>query len=162
MPEIENVPQSTPKKNVYNLDTMLNETDRENLQDMSLPLPSEVIKEGNYDLVLERIKMLNRQCGQHTGKRSKKDEREKQMFKSRRETLEMYEMSLKDQMKSLKYKTGEGLRKRKVYKMKRGKGRPKKYPDTKFYNSVPMILCKNLNKHVSSKRSRKHTVLTIL
>ena len=115
-PRIENVPQSTPKRNasdfVIDLDKMLSETDRENLQDMSLPLPSEVIKQGNYEFILEQLKTLNRQCGQFTGKKSKKDEKEKQVYKSRRETLEMYKMSLDEQMKALKYKSGEGLRKR--------------------------------------------------
>src|SRR6267154_272412 len=138
-PRIENVPQSTPKRNVsdyfIDLDKMLSETDRENLQDMSLPLPSEVIKQGNYEFILEQLKKLNRQCGQFTGKKSKKDEKEKQIYKSRRETLEMYKMSLEEQMKALKYKTGEGLRKRKLYQLKRGRGCPKKYPDTKFYNN---------------------------
>src|SRR3989441_8680645 len=82
-PRIENVPQSTPKRNasdfVIDLDKMLSETDRENLQDMSLPLPSEVIKQGNYEFILEQLKTLNRQCGQFTGKKSKKDENEKQV-----------------------------------------------------------------------------------
>ena len=78
---------------VIDLDKMLNETDRENLQDMSLPLPSEVIKQGNYEFILEQLKTLNRQCGQFTGKKSKKDENEKQIYKSRRETLEMYKLS---------------------------------------------------------------------
>ena len=142
-PEIENIPQSTPKKDIskvtrLDLDKMLSETDRENLQDMSLSLPSEVVKEGNYETTLERIKLLNRQCGQFTGKTSKKDDREKQVYKSKRVTLEKYRMSLEEQMKALKYTTGDGLRKRKrkVYKMKRGKGRPRKYPDCKFYKSA--------------------------
>ena len=43
-PQIEDVPQSTPKKDYIevDLDKGLNETDKENLQDMSLDLPSEV------------------------------------------------------------------------------------------------------------------------
>ena len=157
-PGIEAIPQSTPKKDtsgfIIDLDKMLSESDIENLQDMSLPLSSEVIKQGDYDVVLERIKMLNRQCGQHTGKKSQKDEREKQMYKSRRETLEMYRISLEEQMKALKYRTGEGLqkRKRKVYKQKRGRGRPKIYPDTKYYNS-PDDLWRELSKHVAAKEA---------
>ena len=128
-PRIENVPQSTPKKDmsgfIIDLDKMLNETDRENLQDMSLPLPSEVIKQGNYEYILEQLKSLNRQCGQFTGKKSKKDEKEKQIYKSRRETLEMYKISLEEQVNALKYKSGERLRKRQLYKLKRGRGCPK-------------------------------------
>ena len=157
---IEAIPQSTPKKDtsgfIIDLNKMLSESDIENLQDMSLPLPSQVIKDGDYDVVLERIKMLNRQCGQHTGKKSKKDEREKQMYKSRRETLEMYRISLDEQMKALEYRTGEGLRqgkrKRKECKMKRGKGRPKLYPDIKYYNS-PDDLWRELSKHVAAKEA---------
>ena len=155
-PSIEAIPQSTPKKDtsgfIIDLNKMLSESDIENLQDMSLPLPSEVIKQGTYDEVLQRIKTLIRQCGQHTGKKSQKDEREKQIYKSRRETLEMYRMSLDEQMNALKYRTGEGLRKRKVYKMKRGKGRPKIYPDIKFYNS-PNDLMQELIKHVAAKEA---------
>lgn len=123
--------ESTPKRDtsgmVIDLDKMLSDTDRENLQDMSLPLPSEVIKQGNYDSVLEEIKTLNRQCGQHTGKASKKDETEKEMYKSRRETLELYKMSLEAHRDALKFKAGEGLKrkKKKLVKPKRGRGRPK-------------------------------------
>ena len=68
----------------------------------------------------------------------------------------MYRISLDEQMKALKYRTGEGLhkskQKRKVFKMKRGKGRPKKYPDTQFYNS-PDDLAKKLNKLVAAKEA---------
>src|SRR5687768_11475698 len=43
-PGIEAVPQSTPRKDTsgitMDLDKMLSDTDKENLQDMSLPLPS--------------------------------------------------------------------------------------------------------------------------
>ena len=155
-PRIENVPQSTPKRNVsdyfIDLDKMLSETDRENLQDMSLPLPSEVIKQGNYKFILEQLKTLNRKCGQFTGKKSKKDDKEKQIYKSRRETLEMYKLSLEEQMKVLKYKSGEGLRKRKLYQLKRGRGCPKKYPDTKFYNN-PDELVQELSKLVVAKEA---------
>lgn len=155
-PRIENVPQSTPKKDmsniVINLDKMLSETDNENLQDMSLPLPSEVIKQGNYEVILEHLKLLNRQYGQFTGKKSKKEVKEKEMYKSRRETLEMYKMSLEEQMKALKYKSGDGLRKRKLYKLKRGRGCPRKYPDTKFYNS-PDELVQELHKLVVAKEA---------
>jgi hypothetical protein len=152
--EIKNIPQSTPKKAgiVIDLDKMLSETDKENLQDMSLPLPSEVIKQGNYEYILGQLKTLNRQYGQFTGKKSKKDEKEKQIYKSRRETLEMYKLSLDEQMKALKYKSGEGLRKCKLYKLKRGRGCPKKYPDTKFYNS-PDELVQELNKLVIAKEA---------
>ena len=51
---------------VIDLDKMLSETHRENLQDMSLALPSEVIRQRNYETVLKQITTLNRQCGQYT------------------------------------------------------------------------------------------------
>ena len=96
---------------IMGLDKMLNDTDVENLKDMSLSLPSEVIKQGTYVSVLENIKALNRQCGQCTGKKSKKDAREQEIYKSRRDTLEKYRTSLDEQMKALKYRAGEGLQK---------------------------------------------------
>jgi len=55
-------------------------------------------------------------------------------------------------MRVLKYKSGEGLRKRKLYQLKRGRGCPKKYPDTKFYNS-PDELVQELNKLVIAKEA---------
>lgn len=155
-PQIEAISHSTPKRDtsgiVMDLDKMLNDSDRENLQDMSLPLPSAIINKGNYNLVLEHIKTLNRQYGQFTGKRSKKDDREKEIYRSRQTTLDKYSTSLEEQMKALKYRTGEGLRTRKMYKIKRGKGRPKKYPDTKYYNS-PDDLLQELNKLVTAKEA---------
>lgn len=152
-PEIEAVPQSTPKRDtagiVIDLNRMLSDSDRENLQDMSLPLPSEVIKQGTYDSVLERIKILNRQYGQHTGKRSKKDKREKAIYISRMETLKMYRMSLDEQMKALKYRTGEGLKKKKTVRLKRGRGRPKTKDQVIIYEN-PHQLVKQLRENLTA------------
>lgn len=148
------VASSTPTKDTpdmfIDLDKLLSDTDKENLKDMSLPLPSEVIEQRNYDSVLEQIKSLNRQCGQYTGKASKKDEKEKEMYKSRRETLEMYKMSLDEQQKALKYKAGEGLKskKKKLVKPKRGRGRPK--TDHIVVYSSPYDLRQQLIKFMSA------------
>jgi hypothetical protein len=155
-PGIEDVPQSTPKKDVsdfvIDLDKMLNDTDRGNLQDMNLPLPSEVIKQGNYESILKQIETENRRCGQYTGKKSKKNEEEKQKYKSRRETLEMYKLSLEEQKKALKYKSGDGLNKHKLCKQKRGKGRPRKYHDIIFYKN-PNELCQILYELHTAKQA---------
>ena len=47
--------------------------------------------------------------------------------------------------------TGKG-RERKLCKQKRGKGRPRKYPDTVFYNSTN-DLCQKLYELVAAKRA---------
>ena len=47
-------------------------------------------------------------------------------------------------------KTGEGLRKHKLVKLKRGKGRPRKYPDTLFYNN-PNELFDKLDENFTAK-----------
>ena len=125
------VASSTPRKDisgvVIDLDKNLDEEDKKNLKDMNLPLPSEVIKQGNYDKVLKDIITLNKSHGVHLGIRSIKNEKEKEMYRSRREALEKYRESLKTQQNALKYKAGEGLKskKKKLVKPKRGRGRPK-------------------------------------
>ena len=103
-------------------------------------------------MCVENIKALNGECGLYTCKRSKKDAREQEIYNSRRGTLEKYRTSLDEQMKALKYRSGEGLQKRKTHKMKRGKGRPKKYPDTKFYNNAD-DLANELTKLVTAKEA---------
>ena len=108
---------------------------------MSLRLPSEVMENGNYDDVLDKIKTLNRQYGQLTGKKSKQDEKLKEMYTSRKKTLEKYKTSILEQRSAGKYKSGEGhLKHRSLYKLKRGRGRPKTYPDIKYYNSADDLI----------------------
>ncbi len=151
--EIEDVPQSTPTKAArYDLHKLLDDTDIENLEDMSLPLPSRVLLEENYEVLLDKIKELNRQHGQYlgTGKAAIKDERERKILQSRKVTLQKYKETLEDQMKNRKYKTGQGLRKRALCKPKRNRGRPRIYPDTIVYNSAN-DLCHKLNELVAAK-----------
>src|SRR5271163_4241361 len=66
IPEIEGVPQSTPQKEQQpqhiNVDLdgeLLNQTHRENLQDMGLDLPSEVQKKGSHESAIQEIHTKN-------------------------------------------------------------------------------------------------------
>ena len=151
--EIEPVGQSTPKKKedilTYNLDKMLNETDKENLQDMSLELPSKVMGNENFEQVLSTVERLNRRYGQFTGKASTKDQKEQEIYKSRIHTLEKYKQSLLEQKPTLKYKIkkGEGR-----VKLKRGRGRPRIRPVTILY-STPDELVKKLEEYISAKHA---------
>ena len=60
-------------------------------------------------------------------------------------------LALKGAEKFIK-KSGEGLRKHKLIKQKRGRGRPKKHPDTIFYNNGD-DLCTKLNELVTAKKA---------
>src|SRR6476469_8964025 len=69
IPEIEGVPQSTPKKDEdinVNLDIgLLNETHRENLDLMQLELPSMVLKKGNFDETFKKIEHYTKSHAQY-------------------------------------------------------------------------------------------------
>ena len=156
--EIQDVPQSTPKKEKsviqINLDgELLSQTHLENLQDMSLNLPSQVQKDGNIEEILDKIKTKNRSIGQYLGG-TKTSEQQKIVYESRKATLKIYKdriMGLKGAKQFLK-KSGEGLMKRKFCKQKRGKGRPKIYPDTLYYNN-PNELGQRLWELIAAKRA---------
>ncbi len=138
--EIKPIDQSTPEKkpiNIYNPDRLLDLTDTENLENMSLDLPSKVIEYGNIEEVLSEIKTKNRVYGQLTGKASKHDPKAQEMYRSYKNTLSKYKQSLLDLKPIHKYqvKKGEG-NKSKFVKQKRGRGRPRKYPkETIIYNN---------------------------
>ena len=89
--------ESTPKKDILiiNLDKDLNETDIENLQDLSLPLPSEAYRNNEIDQTLQKVKTENQRIGQYLRDDSKKTEVEKKIYKSRKETLQKYKDKLK-------------------------------------------------------------------
>ncbi len=155
--EIEDVPtaHSTPKQKdagyLYDLNILLDESDRINLGDMSLPLPSEVATgKYKYEEILKQITRLNREYGQFIGKNSKQEEKLKKMYSARKDTLEKYRKSIRDQMPAGEYKSGQGLRKRALCKPKRKRGRPRKYPVTIVYNSANE-LCQKLNELVAAK-----------
>ena len=71
--EIPAIANASPEIMTVDLDANLNETDRENLQDMSFELPSVVFKNKTVEETLEKIKTENRSIGQKTWKGSKLD-----------------------------------------------------------------------------------------
>src|SRR5206468_7633449 len=158
--EIEDIPQSTPKKDIM-VDVngeLLNQTHIENLAAMNLELPSKVQEKGKIKEVLDKIKSLNRSLGQLTGitGEKKRTSAEKEMYKSQKQTLSIYERKLKKLQGVDEFieKTGEGLRKRKhkLCKQKRGIGRPKIHLDTIVYNT-PNDLVQKLYEQTIAKEA---------
>src|SRR6266516_3868992 len=74
----------------------------------------------------------------------------KDMYMSRRKTLEKYKTTLLEQKPAMKYKSGQGIRKRALCKPKCNRGRPRIYPNTIVYNSAN-DLCHKLNKLFAAK-----------
>src|SRR3989454_11023894 len=117
---IEDVPQSTPQstpqksKTIFvDLNTRLNTTDFENLDSLEFLTPNEVREDGNINDILKRIGKENRTIGQYLGKASKQSDKEKDMFKSQKETLAKYKEIIQDIKRSKQYiveKEGEGLK----------------------------------------------------
>lgn len=99
---IEDIPQSTPKKEAFildvNLDKGLNETDRENLSLLELDLPSDVLKNGTYDETLKKINAIAISLGKTISEKDKKgrkmDYKEKEIAQRQRETLTKYREKL--------------------------------------------------------------------
>jgi hypothetical protein len=138
----------TPDTMQVNLDAQLNESDRENLQDMSLDLPSQVFRNKTIDQTLDMIKTENRKIGQLLGEKSKLSQAEKGIHQSRNKTLVTY----RDIIKGL-----EGA-KQFVSTPKKGKGRvsTQRY-DAIYYSSVD-DLCQKLSELIAAK-SAGHTGL---
>src|SRR5580658_4732631 len=87
----------SPEFMKVDLDARLNETDRENLQDMGFELPSLVFKNKTIEETLENIKTENRIIGQKLGRGpvgQKVDAKEKKVYQSRKKTLDMYKQIL--------------------------------------------------------------------
>jgi hypothetical protein len=144
--------ESTPKKDalIVNLDKGLNETDRENLEDLSLPLPSEVYNNKKIKLILDSIATENRKIGQFLGAGSKKTEVEKTMYESQKKTLEKYRDIL-IKTKAGSELIGEGYKKKKKTKLvtvKRGRGRPKSAQVVHYEN--PDQLVKQLEENLTA------------
>jgi hypothetical protein len=93
-----------------NLDADLNETDIENLQDMSLELPSVVFNNKNIEDTLERIKTENRSIGQKLGKSQTINDKEKLIYTSRKKTLEIYKQKIQG-LEGARQFVGKGLKK---------------------------------------------------
>ena len=76
------------------------------------------------------------------------------MFNSQKETLKKYKESIKriEEAEKFRKKSGEGMRKHKLFKQKRGRGRPKIYPDTILYNSSRDLYNK-LSEYLAAKKA---------
>jgi len=155
--EEEYVPHSTPKSKDIMIDIngeLLNQTHVENLVAMSFELPSIVQERGTMESTLERIVSKKKSLSQLTGKTGqKRSEAEKAMYQSQKNTLEIYERKIKKLQGASEFivRTGKG-REHKLCKQKRGKGRPRKYPETVLYNSAN-DLCQKLDELVAAKRA---------
>jgi hypothetical protein len=161
--EIQDVSQSTPVKSkltssiVYiDLNQKLNETDIENLQDMSLELPSDVQKKKNYQDALNKAKSERHSIGALLGKSAKQKPSDKEiaMYESRKETLTKY----KDLIKYAKIstenfqvskKSGTGIP---LCKPKRNRGRPRIRHNPIVYNN-PDDLLQKLHEHLVAKEA---------
>ena len=104
----------SPELLKVDLDAGLNETDRENLEDMVFELPSVVFKNKTIQTTLDNIKTENRSIGQKLGKGQKVEEYERQVYESRKRTLSTYKRIIEGlegatQFVSTPKKTGEGI-----------------------------------------------------
>ena len=164
--EEEHVPHSTSKSKDIMIDIngeLLNQTHAENLAAMNFELPSIVglqdkgsRQAGTLESILQKIISKKRSLNQLIGKTGeKRSETEKENFRSQRSTLEIYERKIRKLMgvdEFIVYTGKGGPPSRKLCKQKRGKGRPRKYPDTVFYNSAN-DLCQKLYELVAAKKA---------
>jgi hypothetical protein len=138
---------STPEKPHHRIDLNagLNETDRENLHDMALPLPTEVFDQKNYQDIFLKIKTENRRLGQFLGKNSKIGEKEREVYTSRRHTLELYKLHIENIEGAQQFvrspKSGSGLKKTEMV----------------FYNNVD-DLCSRLALLFAAKQAGNNSV----
>jgi len=118
--ELPPITPASPEFMNVDLDAGLNETDRENLQDMGFELPSLVFKNKTIEETLENIKTENRSIGQKLGKGpvgQKVEAKEKDIYRSQKKTLDVYKQIIdglegaKQFVSTLK-KTGKGLKAR--------------------------------------------------
>ena len=154
IPEIEGVPQSTPKKDIYiDVDAdLLNDTHRENLEYMKFSLPSQ-IKSENYNDILKGIKKAKN--GITRGIKKHEHPGEVEIDMSRYATLEVLRQKIKTLQKNYSefdIKSGKGLRTHKLVKQKRGRGRPKIKPDLIVYNN-PDDLAIKLKEYILAKEA---------
>jgi len=111
LPSITAPQTSSPMKDYIkiNLDSDLNETDLENLQDMSIDLPSIVFKNKQIEETLDKIKTENRSIGQKLGKSSGVKENEREIYASRKKTLAIYRQKILG-LEGAKQFVGRGLK----------------------------------------------------
>ena len=151
---MEPILSSTPRKLMnINLDKGLDTTDFENLEDLNLDKPSEVHAKGTFDETLKKIETNNREIGQYLSVTSKRPEKEKEMYESRKKTLAKYKKALSAIKEADRFiqKSGTGIS-RKLCKQKRARGRPKTKADLIMYNTADE-LCKKLGEFVSAKQA---------
>ena len=157
---------STPKTDtlIINLDKDLNESDKENLDLLDLKLPSEVYESNEIQTTLEEIKTINRRLGQFMGSKSKKTPADKAICESQQKTLEKYK-SILTKAKAGSELLGEGLKKKKkLVKVKRGRGRPKG-DQVVFYqnpNQLVQLLHENLTALKAGNNGVYNTAVGIL
>src|ERR1700761_666979 len=159
--EIQDAPQSTPVKSKLadvhiDLDQKLNTSDVENLQDMSLKLPSEVQKEKTFQDALNTAKRERYSIGAQLGKAGKQklSDKERQILESRKATLAKYKDLIKYAQIATEHfqvskKSGTGFV---VCKPKRNRGRPRSRPDPIVYNN-PDDLVQKLHEHFVAKEA---------
>jgi hypothetical protein len=138
LPSITAPQTSSPMKDYIkiNLDADLNQTDIENLQDMSLDLPSIVFKNKEIEETLDKIKTENRSIGQKLGKGSGVKENEKNIYISRKQTLDIYRQKILG-LEGAKQFVGKGL---------------KNKSDVVFYSSID-DLCSKLAQLYAAKQA---------
>ena len=161
--EIHDVPQSTPVKRkviesdyYIDLDQKLSTTDVENLQDMSLKLPSEVQKEKIFEEALKSAKSQRYSIGAKLGKSGKQQlaEKERQVYESQKATLEKYKNLIKLAQIATEHfqvskKSGTGIP---LCKPKRNRGRPRIRHNPIVYNN-PDDLLQKLHEHLVAKEA---------
>src|SRR5271154_2033202 len=117
--ELPAITPGSPEFMKVDLDIGLNETDKENLEDMSFELPSVVFRDKTIEETLDEIKTANRRIGQKLGKGQEKSQvltaKEKDIYESRRKTLKNYKSIIvglegAKQFVSTPKKTGKGLK----------------------------------------------------
>lgn len=111
LPSITAPKTSSPLKDYIkvDLDSHLNDNDLENLQDMNLDLPSVVFKNKQIEETLDKIKTENRSIGQKLGRGSHATEKEKEIYTSRKKTLEVYRQKMLG-LEGAKQFHGKGLK----------------------------------------------------
>src|SRR5271165_5029988 len=133
LPAIAQLAHPSPHILKVDLDTHLNQTDLENLEDMSFELPSVVFKNKIVEDVLEKIKTENRSIGQKLRKNTKLKPQELEVYHSQKETLRTYREII------------EGLQGAEQFvstPKKRGKGLKNKIVDAIYYPNVDDLCVK--------------------
>jgi hypothetical protein len=91
------------------LDSGLAYIDIRNLQDMNFGLPSEVFQNKQIEETLNKIKTENRSIGQKLGKGSDATEKDKEIYRSWKETLEIYRQKILG-LEGAKQFVGKGMK----------------------------------------------------